>query len=146
MKRYIKRTMVVIALSFAALCILFIVSVQFVTIASPRDETNTTMTVLVRRILIYAAENGRPPARLEDLAPLENNLNLLVDGWHRQIEYRLIDDNTVELISRGEDGLPDGKAQAQDMSIRFTLRDEQGHWKDPLDEMGRFNPAPHLSE
>jgi hypothetical protein len=71
--------------------------------AKPHEMTLTRMFGVKKRILIYSAQNVRPPARLEDLPPLDGYDNELVDASGRVIEYHVDDNEIVSLSSLGTD-------------------------------------------
>jgi Type II secretion system (T2SS), protein G len=122
----------IIAIWLMAVAAIVIASELLVTRAKPREMTLTTMFVIHRRILLYAAEHGDHPKSLDDLPNLQGYDNRLVDAWNRRIDYRIIDGDIVELTSLGEDGLTGGTGEAQDIVRRFALHDKDGHWNDPL--------------
>jgi Type II secretion system (T2SS), protein G len=100
----------------------------------PGDWTEGTMFFTHRRILVYAAKNGHPPARLEDLPNWPGFNNDLRDGWGRQIQYKQLNADIVELTSFGKEGLPGGDGDNEDIVRQFQLHDEKGNWNDPLCE------------
>ena len=71
-------------------------------------------------------------SRLEDLPDWPGFHNDLRDGWGRQIEYKLLNAEIVELTSFGKDGLPGGDGDNEDIIRQFQLHDEKGNWNDPL--------------
>ena len=92
------------------------------------------MFTIHRRILIYAAQHGKHPESLKQLPVLKGFMNETKDAWHYEIEYHLVGDNLVELISRGEDGKVGGTGNNEDIIRRFTLRDKEGDWMSPISD------------
>jgi hypothetical protein len=126
--------MLAIAFVTIVFCAVVVLTQSLVTRPRRTEKTWTTMFFIHRRILIYAAQHGHPPQTLEDLPTLPGYSNELVDAWNRKIKYEIVGGNIVELSSLGKDGLPGGTGEDHDIVRRFTLRDKDGHWNDPLSD------------
>ena len=109
--------------------IVFVLIVALCTpLISPVAMTNTTMFTLQQRILMYAAQHNQLPQNLDVLPAIPGKRLSVTDGWQRRIAYRVFDDNMVELLSLGEDGMPGGTETSEDITVRFSARNDKGEW------------------
>jgi hypothetical protein len=123
---------IAIAAVIGSAILLVFVNGIFVTRISPDDEAWTKMNQLRDIILNYAERNGVPPKTIQDISNDGQTTDMFLDAWDRPIEYEVLGDNVVRLISRGKDGLPGGTGAARDFIAQFELRDEKGNWNDSL--------------
>jgi len=95
--------------------------------------TTTRMSLVKRRILLFAHQHDRLPTTLTEIPPLGGNFdNSIMDGWGRPIQYEVNDSKTVTLKSFGKDGVPGGVGKNADIVLSFPTHDADGNWSDPL--------------
>ena len=99
----------------------------------PYDYTTSTMSVIKRRIIIYAHINNQLPRDLSSLPKIEGKSNRILDGWGRPILYHIDEKNgVVTLKSLGESGDPTCKGSKPCIIRKFRPKTEEGQWADEL--------------
>jgi hypothetical protein len=88
-------------------------------LVSARATTASTMSVLKRRILRYARNHQRLPARISDLPELPGFTNSSRDAWYRPIRYDVSPEGVVTLSSPAA-------------WYSFPARSSDGQWSDEL--------------
>ena len=89
------------------------------------QAARTQMKSFGNAIQQYKMSNKKLPDSLEDLTqtdgpnPYPYMERIPLDPWDNEYEYRVIDRNTYEIRSMGEDGLPD-----TDDDVRWPEQDE----------------------
>ncbi len=130
----------------AALVEYFVPSAGYCQIASDRANTNLELMRLAATLLVFRAENGHYPEKLDDLVP-RFAASLPIDIYSEKPPiYRPDDDRAGFLLySVGENGVDDGGTEVSGWIVDGEWRDEMQEvdYPDATDEVIRF-PVPPL--
>lgn len=92
----------------------------------PERQTETTMRVLNRRILLFAREHNCLPLDLRSLPELGGYDTRTVDGWGNPIRLEIAPDGLrVCLHSSGDER----RTSRDEIRRCFVAKDEEGRWK-----------------
>ena len=119
----LKKRIVFISIAIFIILFLFLL-IDFI---PPDDMTRTCFLVTSRRIKEFVNDHNELPKDLYNLPKRKKANNSIKDGWGREIQYNILENGKVMLLSLGRDGKPGGEGKDSDIMGTFDPRIENDY-------------------
>ena len=100
----------------------------------PAVRTRESLYRIAQRICDYVQSNREVPKTLKSLSLRNGHHDTIEDGWGNKIEYNIIDDKLVTLMSFGADGKMGGKDENVDFILPFNPNRPEDEYNPPPSE------------